>query len=111
MNLTARNSADLKAQLVAAGLPEGSKLPTVRALADELGLAVNTVAKAYRELEELGFIETRGRRGSFVALSTDSAERSLQMDAAAYAARAASLGVDPERALQYVRDALGTSAG
>lgn len=106
MKLTANSAAELKAQLVAAGLPEGSKLPTVRALADELGLAVNTVAKAYRELEALGFLETRGRAGTFVALSADSSERALQVDAAAYAARAAALGVDPGRALQYVQDAL-----
>lgn len=106
MKLTARTSAELRAQIVAAGLPAGAKLPTVRALADELGLAVNTVAKAYRELEEAGVIETRGRNGSFVALSADAAERSLQEAAAAYVARAASLGVSADRALQYVRDAL-----
>lgn len=48
-------------------LPAGSSLPTVRGLAAELGLAVNTVAKAYRALEADGVIETRGRAGSFVA--------------------------------------------
>ncbi len=47
--------------------PAGSSLPTVRALAAELSLAVNTVAKAYRALEADGVIETRGRGGSFVA--------------------------------------------
>ena len=39
---------------------------TVCALAAELGLAVNTVARAYRELEATGVIETRGRQGSFI---------------------------------------------
>jgi DNA-binding transcriptional regulator YhcF (GntR family) len=107
MDLTATTAAELKAQLVAAQLPPGSKLPTVRALADELGLAVNTVAKAYRELEAEGVIETRGRAGSFVALSGDAAERALQEAAAAYAARSHSLGIDADRALRYVRDALG----
>ena len=42
-------------------LPPGDRLPTVRQLAAELGLAVNTVARAYRELESAGVIETRGR--------------------------------------------------
>jgi DNA-binding transcriptional regulator YhcF (GntR family) len=106
MRFTARSSAELKTQIVSAGLPAGTKLPTVRALAAELGLAVNTVAKAYRELEDAGVIETRGRNGSFVALSADAAERTLQEAAVAYAARAASLGVPAERALQYVKDAL-----
>jgi DNA-binding transcriptional regulator YhcF (GntR family) len=48
-------------------LPAGTRLPTVRALAADLGLAVNTVAKAYRALETDGVIETRGRAGTFVA--------------------------------------------
>ena len=48
-------------------LPPGDRLPTVRELAAELGLAVNTVARPYRELESAGIIETRGRQGTFVA--------------------------------------------
>ncbi len=39
----------------------------MRQLAADLGLAVNTVAKAYRQLELAGLIETRGRHGTFVA--------------------------------------------
>jgi DNA-binding transcriptional regulator YhcF (GntR family) len=101
----------LRAQIVAGALdgtlPAGTKLPTVRALADELGLAPNTVARAYRALETAGVIETRGRSGSFVALSTDAAERSLQDAAAEYANRARSLGVDAARARAYIDAALG----
>jgi DNA-binding transcriptional regulator YhcF (GntR family) len=48
-------------------LPVGTRLPTVRQLAGEVGLAVNTVARAYRELEGTGLIETRGRHGTYVA--------------------------------------------
>lgn len=48
-------------------LPAGHRLPTVRALAAELGIATNTVAKAYRALETDGVIETRGRAGSTIA--------------------------------------------
>ncbi len=47
-------------------LAPGAKLPTVRQLAADLGLAANTVARAYRELEADGVIITEGRRGSFV---------------------------------------------
>jgi DNA-binding transcriptional regulator YhcF (GntR family) len=47
-------------------LPAGTKLPTVRGLADHLGLAPGTVARAYKELEADGVIETQGRRGTFV---------------------------------------------
>jgi DNA-binding transcriptional regulator YhcF (GntR family) len=48
-------------------LPAGARLPTVRELAADLGLAVNTVARTYRELETAGIVETRGRQGTFVA--------------------------------------------
>jgi DNA-binding transcriptional regulator YhcF (GntR family) len=61
----------VRSQIVAAidsgQLEPGAQLPTVRKLAGDLGLAANTVAKAYRELEMAGLIETRGRHGSFVA--------------------------------------------
>ncbi len=100
----------LRAQVVAGALdgslPAGTRLPTVRALAGELGLAPNTVARAYRELETDGVIETRGRSGSFVALSTDAAERSLQKAAAEYASRSRSLGIDASRAKAYIEAAL-----
>jgi DNA-binding transcriptional regulator YhcF (GntR family) len=49
------------------GLPAEERLPPIRLLAGELGLAVNTVARAYRELELAGLIETDGRHGSTVA--------------------------------------------
>ncbi|MYU09239.1 GntR family transcriptional regulator, partial [Streptomyces sp. SID8361] len=56
------------AELARSGvLPVGYKLPTVRGFAEELGLAANTVAKAYRALEADGVIETRGRHGTFIA--------------------------------------------
>lgn len=45
-------------------IPAGRRLPTVRGLAEELGLAVNTVAKAYKQLEAEGHVQTRGRHGT-----------------------------------------------
>jgi len=55
------------ASAVAAGqLSTGTRLPTVRRLAADLGLANNTVARAYRELEADGVIATHGRGGTFV---------------------------------------------
>jgi DNA-binding transcriptional regulator YhcF (GntR family) len=47
-------------------LSAGTKLPTVRQLSADLGLAANTVARAYRELEADAVIATHGRRGTFV---------------------------------------------
>ena len=49
------------------GLAAGHRLPTVRQLAAELGVAVNPVARSYTELEADGVVETHGRQGTFVA--------------------------------------------
>ena len=50
-------------QVDSGALQPGDRLPTVRRLAEDLGVATNTVARAYRELEQSGVIETRGRAG------------------------------------------------
>lgn len=59
--------SSVAAQVSDGSLPAGTKLPTVRALAEQLGIATNTVARAYRELEADGVVVTAGRRGTFVA--------------------------------------------
>ncbi|GAA2438455.1 GntR family transcriptional regulator [Streptomyces macrosporus] len=92
-------------------LPVGHRLPTVRGLAGELGLAVNTVAKAYRALEEDGVIETRGRHGTFVAAAGDAAAREAAAAAQAYAGRVRRLGLDRAAALAAVEDALNAAYG
>ncbi|MFE2042792.1 GntR family transcriptional regulator [Streptomyces sp. NPDC059477] len=87
-------------------LPVGYRLPTVRGLAETLGLAANTVAKAYRALEADGVIETRGRNGTFVAAAGSAAEREAASAAQAYAERVRRLGVAQPAALTAVREAL-----
>ncbi|MGW0580856.1 GntR family transcriptional regulator [Streptomyces sp. NPDC002920] len=87
-------------------LPVGYRLPTVRGLAESLGLAANTVAKAYRALETDGVIETRGRNGTFVAAAGSAAEREASAAAQAYAERVRRLGLTEEQASAAVRDAL-----
>lgn len=47
-------------------LAPGAALPTVRQLADDLRINRNTVARAYKQLEDQGVIQTAGRRGTFV---------------------------------------------
>jgi DNA-binding transcriptional regulator YhcF (GntR family) len=87
-------------------LAVGTRLPTVRALAAELGIAANTVARAYRELEEAGMVETRGRAGTFVSALGDRSRVALRTAAAEYAATAHALGIDAAEALEAVRAAL-----
>ncbi|MFC3577335.1 GntR family transcriptional regulator [Streptomyces yaanensis] len=92
-------------------LPVGYRLPTVRGLAESLGLAANTVAKAYKALEADGVIETRGRNGTFVAAAGSAAEREAAAAAAAYAQRVRRLGLTEDAALAAVRDALRAAYG
>ncbi|MFB7058910.1 GntR family transcriptional regulator [Streptomyces vinaceus] len=105
----------LRAQIAQAArsgeLPVGYKLPTVRGLAEELGLAANTVAKAYRALEGDGVIETRGRNGTFVAAAGDRAAREAASAAQAYAERAKRLGLSFDEATAAALDALRARYG
>jgi len=79
----------------------GSRLPTVRELAGDLGLAVNTVARAYRELETAGVVETRGRQGTFVA-ARNPTEATMAAAARSYADTARALGLGKPDALAYL---------
>ncbi|AVZ72177.1 GntR family transcriptional regulator [Streptomyces lunaelactis] len=98
--------AQISKQTRSGKLPVGYRLPTVRGLAEELGLAANTVAKAYRALEADGVIETRGRNGTFVAAAGDAAKRQAAAAAAAYAEQARRLGLSRAAAGAAVEDAL-----
>lgn len=87
-------------------LTPGTRLPTVRELAGQINLAVNTVARAYRELEAAGILETRGRFGTYVARS-DPADAAMATAAHTYVAAARALGVGKGEALRYVEKAFG----
>ncbi|GAA4113156.1 GntR family transcriptional regulator [Knoellia locipacati] len=95
------------AGLIARGnLAEGDRLPTVRALAGDLGLAVNTVARAYKELEAEGLVTTRRRAGTVVAGGGHATDVALHRSAAAYALSAAKAGLSESAAIDLVRAAL-----
>lgn len=86
-------------------LAAGTRLPTVRALAEELGLAANTVARAYRELEADGVLTTEGRRGTFVRSSTDAVTRAeVSRHAREYVAEARRHGLTCAEAARLVED-------
>ncbi|PRX44279.1 GntR family transcriptional regulator [Prauserella shujinwangii] len=98
--------SELARQINDGTLAVGTKLPTVRRLAADLGIAPNTIARAYRELEEAGLIETRGRAGSFVGSSGDTSRQRVREAAAEYAAVAHRMGIGPDEALAIVTAAL-----
>lgn len=95
----------LAARAASGDLPPGTRLPTVRALAGELGLAANTVARAYRELEADGVVVTEGRRGTFVAPSASSSTPDARIAARQYAATARRLGLTLPEAQRLVAGA------
>ena len=57
---------NLKDAIVMGQLPEGTKLPSVRELSKSISVNPNTVQKAYRELEQQGYIYTKTGLGTFV---------------------------------------------
>ncbi|MBO9524217.1 MAG: GntR family transcriptional regulator [Nocardioidaceae bacterium] len=81
-------------------LAPGDRLPTVRRLAQDLGLAANTVARAYRELEAAGVVATRGRAGTFVA--GEGVERAAREAAVTYVERVRALGLSEAESLSLV---------
>jgi GntR family transcriptional regulator len=88
------------------GLRPGERVPTVRALAADLDLAPNTVARAYRELETAGWLVGRGRAGTFVAdVPPTDPETQLRHAAADYLRRARALGFDADTAVRAVEAA------
>ncbi|MCV7740614.1 GntR family transcriptional regulator [Micrococcus luteus] len=93
--------------LVAAGeLPAGTRLPSVRALAGDLGIAPNTVVRAYRELEAAGVVHTARGKGTVVAdapPAPDDAAVGAAVERAVALARAA--GWDAARLRRAVDDA------
>ncbi|MEO6511252.1 MAG: GntR family transcriptional regulator [Nocardioides sp.] len=58
--------AQLAGHIRSGTVAPGTKLPVVRALASDLGIAVNTIARAYQELEREGLVTTRRRVGTIV---------------------------------------------
>lgn len=98
-------------RMVAAGtLPAGARLPTIRQLASDLGLAKGTVAKAYEALLRDGTVASAGRRGTVVAADRqpDPHERAaaLQRAARTYAVHARQLDADSREATEALRAAL-----
>ena len=103
-------SEQLRCQIVervkSGALPAETRLLPVRRLAETLGLAANTVARTYRELEADGVIETRGRAGSFIAAHGDPIEQQAQLAARDFAVRMQRLGVSADAALTLAAAAL-----
>lgn len=101
--------AQIAEQARSGEVPAGTRLPTVRGLADELGVAPGTVARAYRALEEDRVIETRGRHGTFVSAGGDPVAREALAAAVEYATRIRRLGLNHAAAVAHLNTAFNAT--
>ena len=98
-------------QLIASGtLSPGMTLPPVRRLAGDLGVNLNTIARAYRMLEEEGFLIIRGRSGAKVAAPAEEVQDSTHVrlveEMRTMLARFRQRGVTSEELLEFVQGEL-----
>ena len=99
-----RQIADAVRRKIAVGeLPEGAQLPSVRALAEQLTINANTVAKAYSDLAAEGWLDSRPGLGVFVAeprqrLSDAERERRLDEAIQRFVDEVIALNIAPEEA-------------
>ncbi|MGW0038821.1 GntR family transcriptional regulator [Gordonia sp. NPDC003376] len=84
----------------------GSRIPTVRALAADLDVAPNTVARSYRELESAGVLETRGRSGSFIKSGPDATLASAQYATVEHVNNLRQLGISDDKIVELVTQAV-----
>ncbi|MFH1177487.1 MAG: GntR family transcriptional regulator [Acidobacteriota bacterium] len=99
------------AGIATSSLRAGDQLPTVRALAVDLKVNLNTVAKAYKELEIRGVLATQQGTGTFIAakeVRRDELERRRQVVQLAdeLLARAGRLGLPPEELVAELKERL-----
>ncbi len=99
------------ALVLGGALAVGDRLPSIRQLANDLGLAGGTVARAYRELESDGVVSTHGRHGTVVAgLPPGPVPRpELLVAARRYAAQASGAGATLDDAITAVRVAFASA--
>ena len=95
----------IRTKVDAGELTAGDQLPPVRDLAEELDVNFNTVARAYRHLDQAGVISTQQGRGTYV-LSPEEREPTERSDleklAIRFAAQAQSMGFEPEEVAEVV---------
>lgn len=102
----------VKQQVVSGELKPGDQLPTVRALALELRVNFNTVARAYRLLDEASIISTQQGRGTYI-LEVPPPERTdklrqqaLQALTRDYLSEAHRLGCNPDEIIKTLKEQL-----
>ena len=101
----------ITALVLAGALAPGDRLPSIRQLANDLGIAGGTVARAYRELESDGVVASHGRHGTLIEGPPNRPAPSAHLIEAArsYATQASRSGASLEDALTAVRVAFAST--
>ncbi len=89
-------------QIMAGVLQEGDKLPSVRDLATQLAINPNTIQRAYRELENEGWIATVPGKGCFVCGKSESEQDTLWKEFDKTVGALKALGVSPEKLISRI---------
>jgi GntR family transcriptional regulator len=106
----------IKHQVDTGGLKPGDQLPTVRQLATDVRVNFNTIARAYRLLDEAGFISTQHGRGTYILGPVENGDPDQLRHAALEALtrrflrEAAILGCTLEEAREMVRAQIESQA-
>ena len=123
INLNYRDSRPIYEQLeeklrrliLSGAIAEGEKLPSVRDLASQLAINPNTIQRAYRELEQNGFIYSVPGKGSFAGKLSgvdESRRKELREKLLAIWTELLQLGENPERLIALLKQiAVGDSVG
>lgn len=105
----------LRTMITTGALVVGDRLPSIRQLASDLGVAAGTIARAYRELERDGLLVSRVRHGTTVAATpvqdATAVREHLRSAAVIFVLTAQTLGVDPDTMLHAVRAAADELGG
>lgn len=102
----------IKLLILSGRLREGEFLPSIRSLAEDLGVNLNTVARAYRELVMEGVLEVRRGEGYVVADVRREALQGFLEDALKNVLRdCKTAGISEERVIEIVRKVYGGEGG
>lgn len=87
-------------------IKEGDNLPSVRDLADQIGINMHTVNKAYSILRQEGYLKVDRRHGAIIAVEVDNMKAQMQLaeELRISLAKAISKGVPRETALEMVEE-------
>ena len=100
---------EIKALIARGSLTEGTTLPPVRQLAQDLGVNLNTIATAYRELQKEGLLKIRHGAGAVVSSRrvVQQTDQDLRKTLRASLAHLVLAGLPRQQIVEIVNDELG----